>query len=205
MTTKNAGKKHILLLYHRTMDRLWGITLVLGLVLVALWWFGGAFTDLLHPGNAALVLAAAGIALAVGVFAFLARRMGYVQAHADYFVLATPFFRLKTSYRRVRSIRTTEFFRLFDVDNLKWSEESYLKPFVGESTVVVGLTDYPVSPRVIKLFFPNYILSPKGTEYVLLVPEWMGLSVELDSRYNEYRQRNRRRQEKQGFQRGSYR
>jgi hypothetical protein len=205
MAKSDRGKKHPLLLYRRTMDRVWGITLLLGGVLFALWWFGGAFTSLFRPQMETLVLAAAVIALGVGAFAFAARRLGYVQAHASYFLIATPFFRLKTSYRRVRGVRTMEFFRMFDVDNLNWAMESYVKPFVGESMVVVSVADYPMPPNLIKLFFPDFIMSPRDTEFALLVPDWMALSVELDSRLNEYRRRARKKGEQQGFKRGMYR
>ena len=44
------GKRFPLLMYRRTMDRVWGITLILGLALLALWWYGSAFTALYRTG-----------------------------------------------------------------------------------------------------------------------------------------------------------
>ncbi len=205
MAAKNRGEKHILLLYHRTMDRLWGITFLLGLVLFALWRFEVSFTSLWRPEIKGLVYTAAGIAVAIGIFAFFARRMGYVRAFADYILIATPFFRFRTSYRRVKNIRTTEFYRLFDLENLSWREENYVRPFLGETAVVLNLKDFPLSPAIMRLFLPKYFLSPKGKEIVLLVRDWMGLSVELDSRFSEFRQRVKLKKRSRGFQRGMYR
>jgi hypothetical protein len=205
MAAKNRGKKHILLLYHRTMDRLWGITILLGLVLFALWRFEVGFTRLWRPELKGLVYTAAGIVTAIGLFAFFARRLGYVRAFGDYVLIATPFFRFRTSYRRVRSIRTTEFYRIFELENLSWREENYIKPFLGETAVILSLKDFPLPPGVLRLFLPKYFMSPKGVEIVLLVRDWMSLSVELDSRFSEFRQRVKLKKRNRGFQRGMYR
>lgn len=43
-TPGKPGKRYPFLMYRRTMDRVWGITLLLGLALLALWWYGNAFT-----------------------------------------------------------------------------------------------------------------------------------------------------------------
>jgi hypothetical protein len=38
---------------------------------------------------------------------------------------------------------------------------------------------------------------------VFVVPDWMSFSVELDSRYNKYRQERQARKQARGFQRGT--
>ena len=198
-----AGKKHTLVIYNRTMDRLWPGVLVLGLELFGLWWFRGAWTSLYRPELDPLLMGAAGYTTALGLFAFLARRMGYVRAFDDFFLVASPFYRFKTSYQRIRGMRAADFHRLFDLEKMSWSEERYVRPMIGATAVVIRLTDYPVPTGLMGTFFHRYLVSPKDTELVLLVPKWMDLSVELDSRYNEYRQRKRRRMSISGFQRGS--
>ena len=37
MKVKKAGKRHPLLIYKRTMNRLWGATVLLGLILIVVW------------------------------------------------------------------------------------------------------------------------------------------------------------------------
>jgi hypothetical protein len=184
-----AGKKHTLVIYNRTMDRLWRGTIVLALELIVLWWFGKAFTSLYRPEIAPIMIGAAGYATAFGLFAFFVRNKGYVRAFDDYLLVATPFYRFKTSYKRIRGIRSVDFHRLFTVEDRPWAERRYSRPMIGETAVVVKLKKYPVSPNLINAFFHTYLINPGETELVLLVPDWMDLSVELDSRYNKYRQR----------------
>ena len=185
----NKGKKHTLLIYYRTMDRLWRGTSLLSLELFAIWWFGTAMTEFYRPQLDPLLFGAAGFAAALSLFAFLSRRMGYVRAFDNHILVATPFFRFKTSYKRIRGVQSAEFHRLFPLENLSWAEDRYIAPMVGETAVVIKLKDYPVSPKLLGLFFHRYLISPRGTELVLMVPDWMALSVELDSRYANYQQR----------------
>jgi len=205
MAKKNRGTKHLLLFYNRTMDRLWGITLFLGLTLFALWWFEDSFTSYYRPELKPLIYTAAIVTTVIGVFAYLARGMGYVQALDTHFVIGTPFFRFRTPYGRVRNISTTEFFRVVDRKTLSWANYNYLKPYFGNTVVVVSLRRFPVSPGILQLFFQKHLIKPKQKTIILLVPNWMSLSVELDSRYSEYRQRVRAKKKNRGFKRGMYR
>lgn len=197
-----AGKKHTLIIYHRTMDRLWRPVLLLSFALFALWRFGSALTHLYRPQIGPLVLAAAVYTGGFGLFAWLARGRGYVRAFDDYLLIASPFFRFKTSFERFRGVRSVDFHRLFELRNLSWTEERYTAPMIGKTAVVVRLSRYPLSLGLLSAFFHRYLFSPKDTELVLLVHDWMGFSVELDSRYNDFRQRRRRRLKPTGFQRG---
>lgn len=183
------GKKHTLLFYHRTMDRLWRGTAVLSLELFFLWWFGSAFTALYRPQLDPVLLGAAGYSAVLSLFAFLTRRMSYVRASENFLLVATPFFRFKTSYKRIKGVRSVEFHRLYSPANLSWAEDHYTAPMIGETAVVIKLKDFPVSPGLLGLFFPKFLVSEKETELVLLVPDWMAFSLELDSRYAAYQQR----------------
>ncbi len=176
-------------MYDRTMDRLWRGTLLLGLGIFAVWWFGGNLTTYYRPQIDPILLGAAGFMTAFGIFAFLARKMGYVRVFDNYFLVATPFFRFKTSFKRVRDIRTAEFHRVFDLEGLRWAEDQYTGPLIGKTAVVVRLKSYPVSERILRMFFQHYMFSPQETELVLLVDDWMALSLEFDSRYTMYQQR----------------
>ncbi len=184
---KKVGKRHPFLMYKRTMDRTWGITLLLGMLLLAVWWFGRSYTQFFRFSIENVILFGAIISLAIGIFAFFARFMCYVQAKQDHLLIATPFVRLKTSYRRVVEIRSIEFYRLYSPKNLSWSERTYLDPLFARTAVVVNLKSFPVSRLVLRLFFPKYLLSPQHRGFILVVPDWMTLSTELDSRYSAWR------------------
>jgi hypothetical protein len=200
------GKRFPFLMYRRTMDRLWGITLFLGLALLALWWYGGSFTALYRTGWLdTLILAAWIICLGVSAVAFFGRYLSYVQPNADHLVIRTPFIKLKVSYKRIIQVHTTDFHKLFDPEQFSWAERTYLDPFIGDTAVVINLREYPVSPNIMKLFFSKFIFSPRDKGFVIMVPDWMAFSVDLDSRYSSYQQKHSPRPVGMGFQRGMYR
>ena len=182
MKSSKTGKRHKLLLYKRSMDRLWGWTLVLGLLLAALW-FIQYWWDLsvFKTNNSVYLIAGSVVCLGFSLFAFLARSMAYVQAKADHIQIVTPFLKLKVSYRRVRSIHPTSFQSLFPPDKAGWLQQRFLEPFYGQTVVVVDLSTFPAKERSLRLFLPEQMFSPRGKGFVMVVPDWMEFSTELDS------------------------
>jgi len=179
---RKPGQRHPLLLYRRAMDRLWKPTLLLGLILAAAsGWALISPVPLFRVDADVWLFVGALVSLAFSLFTFLMRRMGYVQAFPTYFVIVTPFLRLKVSYRRVRSIHPGSFQQLFPPAELKWGARNYLAPFFSYTAVVVDLSAYPLNRSLLKLFLPAQMFSPRSTGLVLLVPDWMALSTELDS------------------------
>jgi len=128
-----------------------------------------------------------------------------VQANADHLVIRTPFINLKTSYKRIIEVRSTEFHKLFNPEQFSWAERTYLDPFIGDTAVVVNLREYPMSPNFLKFFFSKFMFSPRDKGFVIMVPDWMAFSLELDSRYSTYQQKHSPRPVGMGFQRGTYR
>ncbi len=177
-----AGRRHPLLLYRRMMDRIWkpvlALVVVCGLILVISWLTGLELVPVesepwLLGGTLLLVLAAAG--------AYLARTMAYVQARSDHLRLVTPFLHLRISYRRIRSVHPSEFHQLFPPQQSTWAQRRILETFYGTTAVVIELTSYPLSPRALRLFLAPQMFSPQSKALVLLVPDWMALSTEIDS------------------------
>jgi hypothetical protein len=107
--------------------------------------------------------------------------MAYTQAHQDHLSIVTPFLNLKISYRRIRSIHPSLLQQVFPKENAKWAENSFLQPFYGKTAMVVEIRNYPMSPRLLRLFFPRYMFSPRSPGFLLLVPDWMKFSTEIDS------------------------
>ncbi len=188
------------------MDRMWGITLFLGLALLGLWWYGNSFSELYRGGWVdTMILAAWIMALGVSAIAFFGRFLSYVQPNADHLVIRTPFIKLKISYKRLVQVHTTEFHKIFDPEKFSWAERTYLDPFIGDTAVVITLREYPVSPNLLKFFFPKFLFYPREKGFVILVPDWMKFSADLDSRYSTYQQKHSPRPEGMGgFQRGMY-
>lgn len=197
MKKRKAGKRHRLLLYRRTMDRLWFATLVLGIVLGAIWlWSWFSETPILDPENEIWLLAGATVAIGFSIFAFIARRAAYVQPRHDHLRLVTPFLRLNISYRRIRSVHPAAFQQLFPPSKASWSQRRFLEPFYGRTAVVVDLISYPMSPTLLRLFLSPQMFSPQSAGLVLMVPDWMSFSTEVDSYRSDWMQAEKRRQSK---------
>ncbi|HEX9029015.1 MAG TPA: hypothetical protein VF823_07565 [Anaerolineales bacterium] len=182
MKPRKAGKRYTLLTYRHSMSRLWTATLLLGLVLAAAggWsWFSG--TPLISWDVETWLLVGSGVCLAFSLFAFLARGMAYVQAYADHLRLVTPFLKLRISYRRMIRVHPASVQQLFPPLEAGWAQRRFLEPFFGETAVVIELTSFPLAPALLRLFLPSMMFLHQTNGLVLLVPDWMAFSTELDS------------------------
>jgi len=181
MSGKKFGKRHRLLIYERAMDRLWAATLVLGLGMVAAWWWSGDVFPLLSEPSGTIVIAGGAVLITLAGLIFLMRSMGYIQAGPDHLRVITPFLRLKISYRRIQTTHPAEFTQLFPPSKSNWAERRLLAPFYGKTALVVELREFPVSPTILHLFLPRVMFSPQAKGLVLVVKDWMTFSTELES------------------------
>ena len=161
---------------------------VVGLMLLAIWWWSYDLFPLLQPLHEALLFAAAFIVLLLSAFTFLSRNMTYVQPYPDHLRLVTPFLRLKISYRRIRSVHPSQLQKLFPLENLRGDERRALEPFTNKTILLLELTDYPINPRILRLFLSKHTFNPVGTGLVFIVDDWMVLSTEIDSFIDLWRQ-----------------
>jgi hypothetical protein len=190
MKTTKSGPRRNLLLYQRMMDRLWRVTLPLGLFVLAWWnWGGRVFFAPLEP-PIDLITLCCGIALVCfSVFFIITRHMAYVQARQDHIRLVTPFIKLKISYQRVRSLHPVNFTQLFPPNQTSWSARRFLRPFYGKTALALELTALPFSKGFLRLFFAPQMFLPTTNGFVLLVDDWMDLSMDIDSRMGNWRQK----------------
>jgi hypothetical protein len=180
--TRKQGKRHPLIIYKRTMDRLWQATLILGLVLAGLWWqltSGGS--PLIQTDQTAWVLVGAVVTVVFTLFALLTRNMAYVQPFYNHIRLVTPFLRMQISYKRVRGVHPANFTKLFPPQESGWAEEQFLAPFYGMTALTVELSSFPVPPFLLRLFLSRKMLLPQKPGFIFLVDDWMALSNEIDT------------------------
>ena len=188
MAVRRLGKRHQLLYYRRMMDRLWLATLVLGMVMFGVWFGAGRFFIELQRPFDIIVLAGAATVTAFALFAFLVRKMAYVQAATDHLRVVTPFLRLKISYRRLRTTHPAEFHQLFPPQKAKWAQRKFLEPFYGKTVLLVELTAFPIKQGLLRLYLPPTMFSPQSKGLVFVVKDWMALSTEIDSYHGSWRQ-----------------
>ena len=164
------------------MDRVWQSTLALGIVLAVISSFNLLRPiDVLGLSSDTWLFVTAVVAFALSAFAFFARFVAYVQAKPESLNIITPFLRLPISYKRMRSVRPTLTQQLFPPEKSSWSQRSYLAPFYGKTALVVELRGFPISPAMLKLFLPDAMFARSTTGLVLVVPDWMQLSTEIDT------------------------
>jgi hypothetical protein len=189
---KLLGKRHILVIYKRSLDRLWHLSLPFGLILLFLWWQITYKTiPLIETHKVHWILAGAVVCLAITFFALLARNMAYVQASSTHLRVVTPFLRVNISYRRIRNVHSANFTNLYPPNQSGWAQRSALSDYYGKTVIVIVLNSFPISPGVLKLFMPKQMFSPKEPGIVLLVPNWMTLSTEIDSYLATWRNRKK--------------
>lgn len=196
MKARKSGARHPLLFYRRTMDRVWRVTFLLGLILVATgWWALIRETEIFGIGSDIWLFATAVVAFALSAFAFFSRYVAYVQVHRDYFSVVTPFLRFRISFRRMRTVHPVLIQQVFPKEESSWAQRNFLEPFYGKTALVMELKGYPLSPILLRLFLPAQMFSTQSIGFVLLVPDWMKLSTELDSFHGVWlqRQSSRRR------------
>jgi hypothetical protein len=177
------SRRHPILVYRRWMDRLWPPTLLLGLLLAAAGgWYSFSPAPLLHTGREAWLLASGLLLLGMSLFCYLARSLAYLQFHRDHLRLVTPFLRLKISYRRVLKAHPADFIQLYPPSQAGWAQRRFMEPFYGRTAIVLELTALPLSRSLLRLFLPRQMFSPLTPGFVLLVPDWMEFSEELETR-----------------------
>jgi hypothetical protein len=188
MKTKKTGPRRNLLLYQRKMDRLWRITLPLGLLMLAWWYWGGrVFFAPLEPPIELITLCCGIAIICFSFFFILARHMAFVQARQDHLRLVTPFIQVKISYQRVRSLHPVNFTQLFPPNQTNWSTRRFLRPFYGKTALALELSALPFSKGFLRFFFAPQMFLPTSKGFVLLVDDWMDLSMDIDSRMGNWR------------------
>lgn len=164
------------------MNRTWKITFLLGLVLAFAWgWRLWETQTISVVSMDTLLFVSAVLAFSLTIFFFLARYMAYVQPYPMFLKVATPFLRFRISYRRMRSVRPMLVQQIFPKDEIRRAQFNALEPFLGKTAIVMELKSFPLKKSVLRAFIPSTMFSPNFKGFVLIVPDWMQLSTEMES------------------------
>lgn len=177
-----AGRKYPLLVYRHIVGRWWTALIAIGLGMFAL-----AYTEYIQPLGPflperwLLLVAVGGLSILLGIFFWIIRFFAYAQPYPTYLKIVTPFLRLNISYKRIKKTTATEMRYLFSTKRMSgWLREIFA-PLATRTAVVLELTGYPISPTVLYLFLHRFFFKDKTPHLVILVPDWMRFSSELDS------------------------
>lgn len=195
MKSRKAGNRYPLLFYQRVMDRLWRSTLLLGVLLLVAWsWSWFSTTPLFDRQENNWLVVGSVVLLCFSIFAFFGRKMAYVQTRQDHVRLVTPFLRTNISYRRIRRFHPTAFQQLFPLGEASWAQSRLLSAFYGTTVIVLELNSYPFPRALLRFFLAPQMFSPQSTGLVLLVPNWMKFSTELETYRSKWLQAQNKRQ-----------
>ncbi len=177
-----AGHKYPLIVYQHMLNRWWPAMITIGLVMFAL-----AYSEYIDPLAQFLpwrwqLFAAVGVlAIFVGLFFLVIKQFAYVQPLSNSLKLVTPFMRFNISYKRIRKTVTTEMHYLFPKKGMSGWVQDIFAPLATKTALVIELSGYPVSPRLLHLFFSRFFFKDKTPHFVILVKDWMKFSSELES------------------------
>jgi hypothetical protein len=183
------GRRHRLILYTYVVNRWWRTTLGIGIVMLALTaalgWLPSVLPQYspLQVADWTLWLAGSSGAFAVFLAIFLVaiRKSAYVQPWDNHLLLATPFLKMKISYRRFIQASSAEVGRLFSVDDLKGRKRDFMRPLSKRTAIVLELKGLPLPRWALKLFLSPYFFPDTTPRLALLVPDWIRFSTELES------------------------
>ncbi len=190
---KRSGKRHPLLMYRRTLDRLWPSLFLSGAILLLLGIYVRFAQTPLEKEESAWLMISGALLLILSLFFILLRYAAYVQPRADHLRFVTPFLQMRISYRRIRSSHAAEIGALFPPQRISGSLRSFLEPFYGNTAVVLEMNGYPIPKPILRLFLSKAMFHPQQEALVLLVPDWIAFSAELDSLRSQWLSTSRRK------------
>jgi hypothetical protein len=165
------------------LDRWWPAILLIGIGLVALAWpfYSDLYVRLTAPWQWRTMAGLGCAVILVSLVMLVLRKSAYVRPMSGYLLLATPFLRMKISYRRIRKASTNSIGTLFPPNSVKGLKREIIEPFWSNNAVVLDLTSLPISASALRLFLSPFFFKDKTPHLVILVKDWMRFSTELES------------------------
>jgi hypothetical protein len=169
------GKRHPLLIYRRLFGS-WRFAALL----IAL---GGGALAIFQPGffgttlGFIAALALAGVGGLLFIYTLIAPTMSYVQCHPTHIVIGVPLYQLNISYARLRTVRP---YKVASADVPK-PQIAVIEPYLGQSAVALELLSYPIGEKTLRWFVHTTMFPKEFRGFILITPDWMALSNEIDS------------------------
>jgi hypothetical protein len=183
----SSARRHPLLIY----DRLFGARRVPALLITAMlgvlaWLAPGPLAE--ERVHLSLVIGAAA-SLLLSIYTLVGPSLSYVQCRRTHLLVSTPFFPLAISYNRIYTTRPVP----FDPENVHWSQEALIRPFVGKTMLALDLIGYPVARHWLRLLLNPFMLPDNFLGLQFVVADWMALSRDIEVYRSQWKTRDRDR------------
>lgn len=191
------GRRYPLIVYQHMLNRWWPPMFAMGLGMFA--WGYGEYIDPMAQFIAwrwQLCVSVGVLAILVGLFFIVLKRLAYIQVFPTHLKLVTPFLRLNISYKRIVRTTTTEMRHLFPPRSLSGWMQDIMAPLANLTAMVIELNRHPISPTVLRLFLSRFFFKDKTPHIVILVNDWMLFSAELESKRSDTSPNQARRQKR---------
>ncbi len=179
--------------YHQVNRGLSIMLILLGLALVGTTAIIQIVRSQLVSGDTSAVLGLGMIIFVFGVarylLTWLPSRVAYVRCTPKGIRIQTPFMPVVFSYKRIADHKPTSLRDVYSPAKQKGMGRKMLEAVWGETVVVVDLRGYPLSKKWLRMFVGPYLLTPKGTGFVFLVKDWMGLNRQIAEYQEQWRAR----------------
>ena len=174
-----GGRRYPLIIYTHMLNRWWSAIFAIGMALLGLSW--AVYSWRFEQWRWLTFASIGGVYLCLGLLLFAIRKSAYVQPFSDHLRLATPFFRLNISYKRMLRTSSTNMGALFPPNSVsKWQAE-IIQPIAKMPVIVIELNAFPMSQSSLRLFLSPLFFKDKTPHFVILVDDWMRFSSELES------------------------
>jgi len=179
----NKTRKHRLLFYQHSMDRMSVLLLLTSISFFAAWWYAPLIPLFQPPKDKNLLLGALVASLLLTISLFL-RHGAFVQAQPKHILIKYPFFTLHIPYELVMGVRMVEMKKALQGTRLNIRNRRFVKPYQKTIVATLHLNDYPSPEWWLHLFLPRYMFLGRGKGFIFHIAYWMDFNVEVDSQLN---------------------
>ncbi|MEM7335892.1 MAG: hypothetical protein AAF490_27690 [Chloroflexota bacterium] len=180
--TKN---KHPLLIYEQLSQRF-----RTKLLLVWIFLLGVLIINLIVPFLGLFVVALwvsiPAVMLWWGYYAFVVPK-AWIEVKGKHLLVKLPMQEIRISYGRIDNIIATKMSEHFGFDELNGREQAILAPYFKQTCALMKLTSIPA--KLNKKNAPWYFFSPHHKGVLLIVPNWMRLSRQIETARTKWQER----------------
>lgn len=165
------------------LDRWWPALFLIGLGLVALAWpfYSDLYVRLTAPWRWQTMAGLGCGVILISLLMLVLRKSAYVRPMSDYLLVATPFLRMKISYRRIRKASAESIGTLFPPNTVSGLKRDIIEPFWSYNALVLYLTALPIPASTLRLFLSPFFFKDNTPHLVILIKDWMRFSTEMES------------------------